>query len=129
VTRGEIVENPNAITDSTADQFNRACDVCFRRSVQARKVTDGRTISYQNYRRGTDQPALAETIVTVLFIARKQARDAGECDQSEQRQDPRSGEDRVLKRLLCDPLAQQEAKGAFSAQELRLKSIASPPKG
>lgn len=45
---------------------------------------------------GTDQAVLAETIVTVLFIARKQARDSGECDQSEQRQDPRSGEDRAL---------------------------------
>jgi hypothetical protein len=78
---------------------------------------------------GTDQAALAETIVTVLFIARKQAGDSGECDQSEQRQDPRSGEDRALKRLLCDPLARQEAKGASSAQELRLKSIASLPKG
>src|SRR5688500_17190523 len=72
---------------------------------------------------GTDQAVLAETIVTVLFIARKQARDSGECDQSEQRQDPRRGEDRALRRLLCDPLAQQEAKGAFSAQELGLKSI------
>jgi hypothetical protein len=76
---------------------------------------------------GTDQAALAETIVTVLFIARKQARDSGECDQSEQRQDPRSGEDRASKRLLCDPLARQEVNGASSAEELRLKSIASPP--
>jgi hypothetical protein len=51
---------------------------------------------------GADQTALAETIVALLFIARKQARDTGGCVQDEQRLDRRSGEDRALEQLRCD---------------------------
>jgi hypothetical protein len=78
---------------------------------------------------GTDPAALAETIVTLLFIARKQARDTGECAQGEQPLDRRSVKAGALKRLLCDRLTRQEAKRSSSEQDLRWKSVAGPPKG
>jgi hypothetical protein len=85
---------------------------------QEKSPPDGQS-SARSIGGGADQMALAEAII-LLFIARKQARDTGECVQGEPPLDRRSSEDRMLKRLLCDPLARQEAKHPWSEPEVRL---------
>jgi hypothetical protein len=55
---------------------------------------------------GNDQSALAETIVAFLYIATKQARERGEC---EQRLDKEAGAAYTRQRLLCDRLVRQSS--------------------
>jgi hypothetical protein len=75
---------------------------------QEKSPTDGQ-FTARSIGGGTDPAALAETLVTLLFIARKQARDTGECAEGEQPLDRRSVKAGALKRLLCDRVARQEA--------------------
>jgi len=84
---------------------------------QEKSPTDGQS-SARSIGGSADQVVLAEAIVTLLFIARKQAQDAGECVQDEQRLDRRNGEDRTLKRLLCDPLRDKKQSALSSEQDL-----------
>jgi hypothetical protein len=57
---------------------------------------------------GSDQTAVAEAIVTLLFIAGKRAQESGECDELKQRVE--------FKRLLCERFARQKANDASSEQ-------------
>jgi hypothetical protein len=94
---------------------------------QEKSPTDGHSPA-RSIGGGADQSVLAEAIVILLFIAGKQAQDAGECVQDEQRPDRRNGEDRTLKRLLCDPLRDKKQSALLQSKTSGLKIVASPPK-
>jgi len=94
---------------------------------QEKSPTDGQS-SARSIGGGPDQAVLAEAIVTLLFIARKQSQDAGECVQDERRLDRRNGEDRTLKQLLCDPLRDKKQSELLQSKTSGLKIVASPPK-
>jgi hypothetical protein len=93
---------------------------------QEKSPTDGQSPA-RSIGGGADQSVLAEAII-LLFIARKQAQDAGECVQDEQRPDRRNGEDRTLKQLLCDPLRDKKQSALLQSKTSGLKIVASPPK-
>jgi hypothetical protein len=82
----------------------------------------------QSWSRGgggsSDQAALAETVATLVYIAAKQARDRGDCENRVRR---KSGEDRTLLAVMCERLAQQEANRGLSHSDTAERKAANPP--
>ena len=72
----------------------------------------------------SDQAALAQAFVTLLYIAAKQARENGECQRPLNQQ----SSDRQGLLLLCERLARQEASRASARLNSGLIKGANPPK-
>jgi hypothetical protein len=71
-----------------------------------------------------DEVALAETLVALVYLAAKHARDRGDCDEPLYR---KSGEAQTLEAIFCERLARQEAKRGLSQSNTAVRKVANPP--
>jgi hypothetical protein len=74
----------------------------------------------------SDEAALAEALVTLLYVAGKQTQDRGKCERTLVRT---TGEPTALQRLLSARLSDRDANRDASKEKIELKSTARSLKG
>jgi hypothetical protein len=74
----------------------------------------------------SDEAALAEALITLLYVAGRQTQDSGKCERTS---DPTTAEATALQRLLCARFTDRDANRDASKGKMELKSTAKSLKG